>query len=127
MPNAIDSVERIRHGIAELERQIADQKAEYNRLLPILEEHMKPPPPGVPAPAEQQHNGAATKNENSKQDWLKKRDPIAVLVMSCNRPAAVKNHIDQLLKFEAYLCYCCAQFIKCYSCKDYVPPRKNFQ
>lgn len=85
---------RLREKIDQVEKAVKEQVSENSRILQMIKEHDT-------RLNNDNNNLNLNSNESRRQssvteDYLKSR--IAVLVFSCNRPSAVRNHLDQLLK-----------------------------
>lgn len=89
MHDGRDRSDRLRDKIAQLEHDVQQQADANSKILKMIKEHEY-----------RSNNGNSSSSTSSFDgttvDHLKSR--IAVLVFSCNRPLAVRNHLDQLLK-----------------------------
>lgn len=105
MPDTDDRSAALWEKIEKLSKELSSQKAENEKLLEMIK-HRPPPVAGgkendrAAAPVATEKPAGAGKSD---QDQSSMRDQssspvIAVLVIACNRPNAITNHLDQLLK-----------------------------
>lgn len=99
MPEAFDRASLLWQKIEKLSKDLAGQKAENERLLELIKNQNN-----IVADA---GKTAAPSNVGSSKPLAnagmtgspKAHPPIAILVIACNRPNAITNHLDQLLKY----------------------------